>query len=128
MSENSVKLPILDLSVDRYAAFQVWIEKWNDYVLITELGNKTPEYQAATLRYAFSEETRNIYESLGLNDDEKKDTATIINKMKTFAKGIVNEKMERHVFNTRNQQEGELFDDYLTELRMMMKNCNFCDE
>jgi len=34
MSENTIKLPILDLSVDRHAAFQVWIEKWNDYVLI----------------------------------------------------------------------------------------------
>jgi len=80
------------------------------------------------LRYAFSEEARNIYESLGLSDDEKKDTVTIIHKMKTFAKGIVNETLERHVFNTRNQQEGELFDDYLTELRMMMKNCNFCND
>ena len=48
--------------------------------------------------------------------------------MKEFARGIVNETMERHVFNSRNQNEGELFDDYLTELRMLMKNCNFCGE
>ena len=70
MAENVIKPPTLDLSVDRYAAFQVWYEKWLDYALLTDLADKPQKYQAAMLRYTFSEESRNIYESLGLNEEE----------------------------------------------------------
>ena len=127
MAENRIKPPTLDLSVDRYAAFQAWNEKWQDYVMLTGLAEKAPEYQAAMLRYTFSEETRMIYESLSLKEEEKKDAQQILEKMKSFSKGIVNETMERHTFNNREQHEDELFDDYLTDLRMLMKNCNFCE-
>ena len=36
-----------------------------------------------------------------------------------------NETMERHKFFTRNQEYGETFDKYLTELRILEKNCDF---
>ena len=42
---------------------------------------------AAMLRYTFSDETRQIYESLGLSEDERKDSTIIIDKMETFARG-----------------------------------------
>ena len=60
---DKLKPPTLDLSVDRFAAFRSWKEKWNDYVLLTDLAAKDPEYQSAILRYTFSTETRNIYDS-----------------------------------------------------------------
>ena len=44
----------------------------------------------------------------------------------TFARGIINETLERHNFNARTQQEGETFDDFLTEVKLLSKNCNFC--
>ena len=47
--------------------------------------------------------------------------------MEKFAKGIVNETLERHIFYSRNQQEGESFDDFLTEIRILSKNCSFCN-
>ena len=66
------------------------------------------------LRYAFNEETRKIYDSLSLCEDDHKDIAKIMEAMEIFAKGIVNETLERHSFNTRNQKDGEPFDDYIT--------------
>lgn len=63
--------------MDRFAAFRSWKEKWSDYILITSLADKDEEYQAAMLRYTFSTETRNIYESLNLNADEKKNPVII---------------------------------------------------
>ena len=104
--------PILDLSVDRYFAFKSWKEKWNDYVLITDLSAKTPEYKSAMVRYTFTAETRNIYDSLNLTEGEKKDPKIIIEKMETFARGVVNETLERHKFFAKRQQDGESFDDY----------------
>jgi hypothetical protein len=40
--------------------------------------------------------------------------------------GEINETMERHLFNNRNQEEGEKFVDFLTTLQQMMKSCNYC--
>ena len=126
MAEALWTPPALDLSVDRYAAWRAWKAKWIDYCIVTELEKKAPEYQSAMLRYTFTDETRNIYESLNLSETDAKDTAKIIDALEKFAKGIVNETLERHLFNSRGQEEGELFDDFLTDIKILSKNCGFC--
>ena len=118
--------PKLDLSVDRYNAFELWYQRWTDYAVVTKLAAEEETYKCSMLRYSFTEDTRKIYESLQLTDAEKLNSATIIEKLKEFAKGTVNETLERHTFNSRYQQEGELFDDFLTDIKTLSKNCNFC--
>ena len=98
--KGGVSPPILDLTVDRFAAFRSWIEKWQDYVLLSDLEKKPAAYQAAMLRYTFSSETRNIYESLNLTENEKTDPTITLEKMEVFAKGIVNETLKRQIFQT----------------------------
>ena len=71
-TQNTWSPPILDLSVDRYAAFKLWHSRWTDYTVVTKLAEQTPEYQCSMLRYAFSEETRKIYDSLSLTDEQKR--------------------------------------------------------
>ena len=119
--------PILDLTVDRFSAWKTWKEKWNDYSLLTGLEEKDEKYKSAMLRYTFTSETRNIYESLTLTAEDREDSATIMDALEIFAKGIINETMERHIFNCRNQEDGEQFDDFLTEIKILSKNCNFCN-
>ena len=120
--------PKLDLGVERYNAFKSWKQRWKDYSIVTKLNDESAEYKCSMLRYTFSDETQKIYDTLGLTDDEEKDVNIIINKLETFAKGTVNETMERHIFNSRDQQDGEPFDDFLTEIKILSKNCNFCQE
>ena len=36
-------------------------------------------------------------------------------------------KLWRDSFNSKRQEEGEKFDDFLTEIKLLSKNCNFCD-
>ena len=128
MEPKGIRPPILELSVDRFAAFHTWKEKWQDYVLLSDLATKDNSYQGAMLRYTFSSETRNIYESFNLSNVEKNDPAAIIiAKVEEFARGIVNETLERHKFFKRLQEEGECFDDFLTEVKLLSKNCNFCN-
>ena len=118
--------PILDLSVDRYSAYRAWFDRWTDYSIVTKLKDESAEYRCSMLRYTFTEETRKIYNTLNLNADEAKDDKVIIEKLEAFAKGTINETLERHTFNSRSQEEGECFDDFLTELKVLLKNCNFC--
>ena len=119
--------PKLDLSVDRYVAFQSWYEQWEDWAVVTKLDQESAAFKVSMLRYAFTEETRRIYNTLTLSADDILDHTIIIAKLKEFAKGTVNETMERHTFNSRSQEEGETFDDFLTELRILRKSCNFCE-
>ena len=126
-STGFFKPPILDLGVDRYPSYKQWKARWEDYVIVSELGKKDPEYQCAMLRFTFNEETRSIYESLGLSKDDSKNVNKIIEAIEKFAKGIVNETLEWHTFNNRIQEDGEKFDEFLTDLKILSRNCKFCE-
>ena len=119
--------PKLDLSVDRYCAFKTWKERYTDFTVVTKLTDLSEEYQASMVRFTFTEETRKIYNTLNLTTEEEKSAKTIIDKLEVFAKGTVNETMERHALNSRKQESDEPFDDFITELKFLSKNCNFCD-
>ena len=95
-------------------------------VLLSRLEEKPMKEQAAMLRYMFTADTRKIYNSLALTPAQKESPAEIVKAIEVFAKGTINETLERHQFNCRQQQEGEKFDDFLTELKFLATNCNFC--
>ena len=83
--------PKLDLSIDRFVAFQAWYDKWTDWAVVTKLDQEDAAYKVSMLRYAFTEETRRIYNTLALSVAEAADHNAIIAKLKAFAKGTVNE-------------------------------------
>ena len=120
MAENllTFKPPILDFSIERYAAFESWKSKWDDYVN-SNLTAKENEYKCAMLRYSFSNETQKIQEMLNLSEEDKKDISWIIVGLQTIAKVVVNEMLERHIFNAWKQEEGEVFDGFLTNLKIL---------
>ena len=82
---------------------------------------------AAVIRYTFTDDTRNIYESFNLSQKDNNKPDVIIARLEKFVKGLINETLERHIFNPRKQEDGECFDDFLTELKLLSKNCNYCE-
>ena len=76
-----INIPVLDITVDRYAAFKSWKSQWEDYAMLSGLSEKEKEFQAAMMRYAFSAETRTIYESLNLSTEDRKDPEKVIKAM-----------------------------------------------
>ena len=77
----------------------------------TGLKGKPAEYQFAMLRYTFLTETRHVYDSFNLNEDDSKNSQTIIQRLETSlrAKGIINETMERHSFNNMMEKNVTIF-------------------
>ena len=90
--------PILYLAVDRYTEFKSWKAKWEDFTIVTEIANKPVAYQCAMLRYAFTDETRKIYETLNLTAHQQKAVTELISALEKFVKGIINETLERLSF------------------------------
>ena len=61
------------------------------------------------------------------DNGDTRDIATILKKFDEQIIGKLNETYERYKFNSRKQATGEQFDMYLTDLRHLAKNCNFCN-
>ena len=78
------------------------------------------------IRYTFTSDTRNIYEAFNLSEADANSPNKILETLETFSKGIINETLERHTFNLRQQEDGESFDDFMTDVKTLSKNCKFC--
>ena len=48
-------------------------------------------------------DTRNIYESFNLSQEDNNKLGVIIARLEEFAKGLINKTLERHIFNSRKQ-------------------------
>lgn len=59
--------------------------------------------------------------------DDKNDLTKTIQNFEEFPIAELNETFERYTFNSRNQQENESIDVYVTVLRTLAKTSNFCD-
>ena len=69
-----------------------------------------------------------VYNGLSFDsEDDRQNLSKILEKFDECAIGEVNETYERYVFNSRNQDGAKSRDTYITDLRKLMKTCNFCD-
>ena len=68
-----------------------------------------------------------IYNVFAFDNGDTRDIATILKKFDEQIIGELNETYERYKFNSRKQATGERFDMYLTDLRHLAKNRNFCN-
>ena len=60
--------------------------------------------------HLYTQEKRNTCDSLTLSEDDKKDQTVIVAAT-----------LERHKFNTRFQEDGECFDDFSTEIKLLSR-------
>ena len=108
------------------ANWKLFKQKWSNYSVITNLNKQNNEYQVALLLHTIGDEALKIYNSFNFKTpDSKRTVAEIIKKLDDFAIGEINETYERFVFNSRNQQDNENFDTFLSAINNLSKICNF---
>ena len=66
--------------------------------------------------------------NLSLSDEDMQKTGEVIKALRLHAQGQLNVVMERRNFNLRFQQEGEQFDDFLIDIKELVKTCAFCSK
>ena len=97
-------------------------------MVIAQLEMQPPAYKVALFLYCIGADTLKIFNGFQFEcPDDRNDLAKIIQKFDEFTIGELNETFERYNFNSRNQQENEGIDAYVTALRTLAKACNFCD-
>ena len=115
----------LDISADRGELFAVWEQQWKYNALLSGLTQQPIDMQMAILRSCISDYTLKIVRDL--SSDAQKTPDTVIDALRMHARGQVYVVMEHLNFNLRSQHAGELFDDFIMDLRDLAKTCDFCD-
>ena len=82
----------------------------------------------ALLENCLSDDVLRTYEGFNFSTPEsQRTTLEIIDKFEHYAAGEVNETFERYVFHKRVQSEGETFEQFESDLRVLIKTCSFCE-
>ena len=108
--------------------WKVWKQMWNNYIVIAQLAMQPPVYKVALFLHCIGTNALKIFNGFQFDSpDDRNDLDKIRQKFDEFTIGELNETFERYTFNSRNQQENEGIDAYVTALRTLAKTCNFCD-
>ena len=106
-----------------------WEKQFGTYFVAAELGDKSGEVQVARLLNAAGSEAQEVHDLFVFaNEDEKKDYKVILKKFGEYCRPKKNVVYERHKFWSRRQNEGEPFDKWLKEMRVIAKDCEFAEE
>lgn len=116
----------LDSTGDAFHSWTVWKKDFDLYATATKLKEQAKEVQAATFLMAIGEEARRSFYTFTFeNDDDKRDIKILTEEFEAHFKPTTNLTFNEFRFGSRNQQEGESFNDWLTELRTLAQQCEF---
>lgn len=124
--QGSYRIPhVLTFDGNVKEKWQKWEQKFRLYLLASGLSEKLEERQVAVLLNVIGEEALEKFNTFGLSEDEKKELEKVLEDFGEFCTPKANKAIDRHVFNSRNQLEGENFMTYLTALKKLSASCNF---
>ena len=86
---------------------------------------KSEEQMCNYLMIWVGEKGRDIYNTWTLTDEERKLLATYYSKFEDYVKPKSNNVFARYKFHKRIQQEKESFEQFLTDLRLLVKDCGY---
>ena len=100
---------------------------WDNYAIVARLNWFEEEFKTATFLSCIGEEAMEIFEGLDFASEDKRTKFDIVvKKFQDLCLGETNETYERFLFNSRQKNETETVDQYITALRTLAKTCNFC--
>lgn len=115
----------LDISGDMWRNWKTWKCEFRLFSKATFLNRQPKEVQAATLLMIVGEDARKTFSTFTFaSEDQKQDVDTIIEMFDSFYRPAANLTYE-FVFGTKDQKEGELFNAWLTDIRVLANNCQF---
>ena len=81
--------------------------------------------RAAILLPCIGADAYEIFETLDLSAEDKKDVDRVVKALEDHCIGETNVTYERYLFNQRVQQAGESFDAFFADLKRLIRTCDF---
>ena len=107
---------------DNNCPFNLWLEEFEDGVL-ANFGDVANKRKKAILMQVCGEAVKKFV--LSLEDEVKNDYPKLIKSISEKFTHHANETVERHIFNTMEQEEEESIEHFLMRLKLQAKKCNY---
>ena len=108
--------------------WKLWKEKYNNYFVISRLDWESPEYQLAIFKHAIGNDGLKVIKSFTYSEgDNGNNWCVVMGKMEKHCISKVNKIYERYCFNKRDKLPTKTVDNFVAELKTLVKTCNFCD-
>jgi hypothetical protein len=109
--------------IDLAERWRRWRETMELYLRLN-MAESAEKEQCDAFRYIIGQDGRDIYNTMAFTVHEVDKIDILFAKFEEYCKPRKNI-MERYKFNTRVQRKDETADQYVTELKLIAKNCNF---
>ena len=104
-----------------------WRQKFEIYLEATDLNSKSDKRKVAALLHTAGEEAMEKFNTFGLTEEQAGKLEEVYKAFEEFCTPKANESVERHLFFTRVQANGESFASFLTELKKLSASCGFAE-
>ena len=108
-------------------SWKLFKQRWSTYSVLSNTDDMPTKVQVALFLHCLDDDALKVYNGFTFTSPESDRTVNeIVDKFDAFAIGSVNVTYERYVFNNRSQLHKESFAQYLSDLRRLLKTCDFC--
>lgn len=115
----------LQTDSDKSTSWKKWLQQFEWYATAIQLNKKPAEVQAATFMAVIGPDAIEIYNSFNLSDADKNNLQIIKDRFKEYFAPKTNISFERYIFFKIEQNEDELFNEFLTRIKTQASKCEF---
>ena len=99
---------------------------WTNYETATDLATESKEKRTAIFLSCVGSDAFGVFEQFQFEDEAyRQDIDRVISAFDQYCIGETNITYERYLLNKRVQEANESFDAYLTEIRRLVKSCDY---
>jgi len=108
-----------------------WKQKFELYMKAVGADSKDDDVKVAILLHCIGDDALDVYNTMKFNSDPDMDATerlklkSVLEKFEEYCNPRKNTLFERYLFNGRCQKEGETVDQFVTDLKKMVKNCEY---
>lgn len=105
--------------------WKVWLQQYQWFEIASNINQKPQNVQVATFMSTIGTEAVLLFNTFGCTPDELGSLDAIKLRFNTYFTPKINLTYERFQFNRMNQEDGEIFDDFLTRIKAQSAKCEF---
>lgn len=103
--------------------WKYFLSDFKTYLAAADLSNASDDRKKAIFINFLGDDGRHLFRSFNLPDTSKLDDITA--EFEKYCNPKINTVYNRYLFYSRNQQSSEDFTNFLVEIKLLLKNCDF---
>ena len=108
------------------AEWKRFSSQWANFEVASDLEEKSSSKRAAVFLACIGSEAYEVFQTMDFETEgDRADIEKVIEAFERHCVGEVNVTYERYVFNRRMQDVGETFDAFMSDLRRLIKSCEY---